>query len=128
MKRLLLFSLTFNGSHYVLVQSFPLVIQTPLPLAVGQGVSESSVIEEGTHQLTEEQTARACVVQQDGVQLCLRDEHFIFLCQLHFQLQEKQLGYFISRMFYCSLITDFKKWKKVVLVLLRTSYLNRFLI
>lgn len=29
-------SLTFNGSHYVLVQSLPLVVQTPLAFAVRQ--------------------------------------------------------------------------------------------
>lgn len=81
---------TFDGPHYVLVESLPVVVQAPLPLAIGQRVGQSGVVKEGTHQFPEEQAPRASVVYQDGVQLGLGDEDIIVLCQLHLRLDTEE--------------------------------------
>lgn len=40
---------TFNGTHNVLVQALTVIIEPSLPFTIWQGVSQGSIVKEGTH-------------------------------------------------------------------------------
>lgn len=45
----LVVSLTFNGTHNVLVQALTVIIESSFPFTIWQRVCQSCIVEEGTH-------------------------------------------------------------------------------